>query len=258
MRTYLITGVVAAAMGVGAVVALCATGTSGYVSGVTGASKKTTATYKSTTAVSATTPRATTATQPRTTTRTTMPPAPPTTVAAASTVTTVAGPVTPPRLEIDATARDWKPWDADAAARAKDDRFNVAKGVVGAKLASQELVAMVARMPALEEGIAAKDAVTADERASLKQGIADTDKVFYPTRRVDDATADPALPAINAKLLARVDSEDFSRQEAEELYAQMLRVHRIKLYLARAKDIPEDKRTGLSQEYNTLDAILHQ
>jgi hypothetical protein len=97
-------------------------------------------------------------------------------------------------------------------------------------------------------------ALSPEDRAQLTVMLNDTDCVIYPQKASADAKA---CPPMNHALLAKLFGSDFTRQDAEELCAQMQRVYQLKSCLGQDPTVTGMVRTEFIQEYNDLNAILH-
>lgn len=157
--------------------------------------------------------------------------------------------VKPPVIEV--WPRIWKAWDDAASARTADPRFQLAKGIPRETLPTNELVPICVRIPRLEKAVQREGDISAEERAELIKLLQETRTVFFPG-------VQNGAPVVNAKISERLNSTDLAREEVEEFCAQALRAHRLKLHLGRTRNIPDDTRTQLAQEYDKLGAFLHE
>jgi hypothetical protein len=103
---------------------------------------------------------------------------------------------------------------------------------------------------ALTAGFEGEGKPEAGARARLKQTLADASGFV-------SANAKEPL-RLNAALLRRLDSEEFTSSDGQEVCAQVKRLYELYRALSSNQPVGPEQRGALGREYDLLAAILHE
>ena len=152
--------------------------------------------------------------------------------------------------------REWHLWDADAAKRMQDPKYQLARNTESGSLdkkAIHAIAMMELKTSQLERRLEGDEDLTESERVKLMEALEQTNRLVW-AEEYDEQTC----PQLNNCLLEKLDTSALARWEARELCAQVRRIHQVKLHLGRDGKLKQEERAELNAEYDKLVAILYR
>ena len=146
--------------------------------------------------------------------------------------------------------RTWRTWDPGVNKRQHIQHLRIAQGIRSGSLTPAEtrrLIGMESQIRRMERAMKSDGVLTAAERKTLHQALSDASKAIFGLKHNDPSVPRKVRPAV----LALVNGDDFSEEDAQELLAQLRRLSEIRRLLA-GPALPPDKRAELEAEFAEL------
>jgi len=149
--------------------------------------------------------------------------------------------------------RNWKTWDPGVNQRQRNQHKRVAQGIRSGSLTpaeARQIIQLESEIRKMERAMKSDGVLTKAERAQLHAALGEASKAIFDLKHNDEAR-----PRVRRALCQVIDGDDFTEEDARELFAQCRRLLEIRRALG-GPALPPDKRAALEDEFAALAAQL--